>query len=158
LTKASKINEHGYYQKNQQKILENGNIIEKNLRKARVNVNDLLEECREKNIFDIAEAEFVILETDGKVSVLPKAEKRPLTPQDIGIKTSGGRLCYNVIIDGKVMDENLSLSGNDRNWLNGRLNAQGLKRAQEVLLGSADSTGTLTLQKKGQIAPKDPFM
>jgi len=129
-------------------LIENGKIIETNLKKTKVNINDLLEECRQKDIFDIAEIEFAVLETSGRLSVLPKSQNRPLTPKDMQISTAYEGLCTNVVIDGKIIDEHLTAINLDAEWLNAELAKQWVKGCEDVLLAYVDTTGALHIHMK----------
>ena len=129
-------------------LIENGKIIECNLQKSKLSVNDLLEECRQKDIFDIAEIEFAILETSGKLSVQPKSQNRALKPSDIRIPTEYEGLCANIVIDGKVIVENLNALKLDMDWLNKELSNQDITDYTSVLLAYVDTAGILHTHKK----------
>ena len=139
-------------------LIQNGKIIEKNLKKTQLSVNDILEECRLKNAFDIADVEFAILETSGKFSVAFKADKQPLTPQDMNIKASYKGLCINVIIDGRIFDDHLHLIGKDKAWLDAELEKQNIFNCKDVLLGYVDSNQQLIVHKKNVFTPYHPLM
>ncbi|MCL2406679.1 MAG: DUF421 domain-containing protein [Defluviitaleaceae bacterium] len=124
-------------------LIENGKILNKNLQKVKLNINDLLEECRQKNFFDIADINFAILETSGKLSILPKSQSRPLTPRDIKIPTINEDLCTNVIIDGKIIKEHLKSIYLNENLLYTELARQGIDDIDHVLLAYIDTTGVL---------------
>jgi len=129
-------------------LIENGKILESNLNKAKININDLLEECRQKNIFDIAQVEFAILETSGRLSVLPKTQNRALTPKDMQIITAYEGLCTNVIIDGKIIKEHLMAIHKDIAWLQAELSASGITSPAGVILAYVDTTGVLHAHTK----------
>ena len=129
-------------------IIENGKIIEANLKKTKVNINDLLEECRQKDIFDIAGIEFAILETSGRLSILPKSQNRPLTPKDMQIPTAYEGLCANVVIDGKIIEEHLAAIHLDAGWLYAELAKQGVTSCEDVLLAYVDTAGALHVHVK----------
>ncbi|MEZ4357751.1 MAG: DUF421 domain-containing protein [Eubacteriales bacterium] len=139
-------------------IIQNGKILENNLKKTKLNVNDLLEECRLKNAFNIADIEFAVLETNGKLSVQLKTEKQPLTPKDMDIKTAYRGLCINVIIDGEIFDEHLTMSGKDRKWLIDELSSLGVFNYKNVLLAYIDANKELNVQLKNSDINKNPFM
>lgn len=139
-------------------LIYNGKIIEKNLKKTKLTVNDLLEECRLKKVFNLTDIEFAILETSGKVSVELKSSNQPLTPKDMNIPTAYKGLCLNVIIDGEVIDDHLQLIGKDRNWLKEVLEKQNILDFKEVLLGYIDSNNQLIVQKKNEIIPYNPLV
>ena len=87
--------------------IENGRIIDKNLKKVRFTLNELNSMLRKKNVFNHGDVEFAIIENDGQLSVLPKSQKAPLTPSDLKIPTSYTGLTKDLVIDGKVLTENL---------------------------------------------------
>jgi len=129
-------------------LIENGKIVETNLQKAKITINDLLEECRLKDIFNIAEIEYAILETSGRLSVQPKSQNRPLTPKDMQIPTQYEGLCTNVVIDGKILEEHLTAIKLDTAWLNTELAKQGITSCKDVLLGYVDTMGILHTHMK----------
>lgn len=129
-------------------LIQNGKIIEDNLRKERFNINDLLEELRIKGVFDIADVEFAILETNGKISVQLKSQKEPLTPAALSTPTRYKGLSANLIIDGKIMKNNLSLVNLDEGWLKNELKKKNINSLDEVFLASLNNDGTLYIDKK----------
>ena len=88
-------------------LLNNGEIYRHNLRKAKIDVSELLVQCRINGYFDISKLQTAILEGNGKISFLQKATDRPLTPSDVQLSPQQDYMVANVILDGKVMDENL---------------------------------------------------
>ncbi len=129
-------------------IIQNGKINENVLRKEMYTLNDLLEQLRIKNVPSISDVEFAILETNGELSIIPKSQKRPVTPQDMNIQTGYEGLPLDVIIDGNINQENLSKSGFDKNWLEQELKKQGINSVRDVLFASIDSSGNLFAQEK----------
>src|SRR5690606_26576303 len=100
---------------------EKGNIVEKNLKKAKYSGADLLEQLRMKNIFNASHVEFAILETDGQLSVLPKKPYQPLTPSEIGQQPASAPPPIAVIVDGKLEESALRSAGRDLSWLHKEL-------------------------------------
>lgn len=129
-------------------LVENGKILEGELRRARYNINELLEEMRAKNMPNIADVEFAILETGGMLTVIPKSQKRPLNPADMNIPTKYEGLPITLIIDGKVMHQNLNKNDIDEQWLQTELNKFGIKNFKDVLFASVDTEGKLFYQAK----------
>ncbi|HEX3029818.1 MAG TPA: DUF421 domain-containing protein [Clostridia bacterium] len=129
-------------------LIQNGHIIETNLKKERFNINDFLEELRLKGAFNVADVEFAILETNGEISVKFKSQKQPLTPSDLNIPTDYEGLSASLIIDGVIMNDNLKLVNLNEKWLMDELNRQNVKAPNEVLLGSLDTKGKLSLYLK----------
>ena len=134
-------------------LIQNGKIIENNLRKTRINIDELLEECRLKNAFNLSEVEFAVLETNGQVSVQMKPPNLPITPQDIEIKTEYKGLCANVIVDGRVLSENLDIINKDKKWLKSQLEKQSITDLSDILLAFVDNCGKLYIYKKSE-SPK----
>jgi len=135
-------------------LIENGKIIEENLRKVKLSINDLLEECRQKNIFDMTDIEFAILETSGRLSVQPKSQHRPVTPKDMQIPTEYEGLCANVVIDGKVIEEHLNALNLDVDWLHKELSKQNIMRVTDVLLAYVNTGGVLHIHMKDTCSTK----
>jgi uncharacterized membrane protein YcaP (DUF421 family) len=129
-------------------LVDNGTIVEDNMRKIRLTVNELMMMLREKNAFNLADVEFAIMETDGQMSVLPKADKKPLTPSHMNIKTTSTGLTRDLIIDGNLMTENLKAAGLDENWLNSQLKTQNIKHISEVFYAGMDNSKNLYISKK----------
>jgi uncharacterized membrane protein YcaP (DUF421 family) len=139
-------------------LIENGKIIENELKKARLTVNDLLEECRQKDVFNIAEIEFAILETSGRLSVLLKSQNQPLTPKDMNMGTEYKGLCANVIIDGNIIPEHLRAVNLDENWLASELAKHNITDYKDILLAFVDSLGNLNFHPKRTAALKNDFI
>jgi len=138
-------------------VVENGKIIEKNLKKTRLPLENLMMLLREKNTFNIADVEFAIFETDGKLSVLQKSQKKPVTPSDLNIPTPYTGLTKDIIIDGGVLDENLQDAKLDREWLMGKLKDNNINSVNKVFYAGLDTSGNLYIspinrqqEKEGQ--------
>ena len=136
-------------------LIENGKIIESSLRRERININELLEECRQKDAFDIADIEFAILETSGRLSVLLKSARRPLTPEDMQIEAAYQGLCTAVIIEGRVLEKELALLRRDRAWLDGELQKQNIRDSENILLAYVDSAGGIVTHLR-HVPPSSP--
>ncbi|MGE5396255.1 MAG: YetF domain-containing protein [Chitinophagales bacterium] len=135
-------------------VIKNGLIMEENLKHARVTINHLNMMLREKGIFNISDVEFALMETDGKISVLPKSQKQPLTPSDLGMKTNYRGLTRDIILDGTVLFDNLYDVHLDENWLSSMLREQGIFSYNEVFYAGLDTDGTLYLAPKVRKKPE----
>src|SRR5699024_2755761 len=125
-------------------FIQDGKIMEDNLKKEGYTTDDLLEKLRDKDIFVVSDVEFAVLEPSGSINVLPKKENIPLTPKDLGIPVPSGKQPETVIMDGKIMYEplaNLSLS---KEWLETELEKVNVA-LENVFLGQADREGQLTV-------------
>ena len=96
-------------------LIENGRIIDKNMKKLRISINELMMKLREKDVFNLEDVQFAIMESNGQLSVLIKANKKPITPDDMNLKVKSLSLINDIIIDGKIIDKNLEIAGIDQN-------------------------------------------
>lgn len=131
-------------------IIQNGKILRDNMRKAHLDINELLEECRIKGYFDISNIAYGIMEVNGEMSFLPKALYKPLSPSDMKIKPDKEVLVGNVIIDGHIMDKNLSLMHKDANWLLKQLKVLGCSNVKDILLCTLDESEKVTIYKDNE--------
>lgn len=139
-------------------LLNNGQIYFKNLKKARLDVNEFLSQCRTNGYFDISQIQTIILENNGKLSILPKSELRPATPQDMGLKVETDSMVANLVVDGHILPKNLKHTGKNEKWLMHQLSSQGIKDISEVLLATCDIHNKVTIFKKLNENPtKDIF-
>jgi len=129
-------------------LIERGKILEEELKRNRYNLTDLLEELRIKNVPNISDVEFAVLETNGQISVFPKSQKRPTIPEDFHITTKYEGLPLTIIMDGKLNSKNLQQGNKDLSWLQGELQKQKINRIEDVFLASLDSSETLFVQAK----------
>lgn len=139
-------------------IIQDGKILEKNLRKVKFDINDMLEEVRSEGYFDLSEVSYAVVEANGKLSILPKAENRPLTTKDMNVKVNKEGLCANIIIDGKVMHNNLKNMNKDEKWLEQQLKVKGYDDVSKILLATLDINEKLIIYERNyDIKPQDVF-
>ena len=137
-------------------LIQEGKIIEKNMRKVKFDVNDLLEEIRSNGYFNLEEVEYAIMEANGKVSVLPKADYKPVTIKDLNLKVSQDSLVANVIIDGKIMVNNLKNMHKTKEWLVKDLKQKGYKKYDDIILATLDINDKVVVYEKNeQLKAKD---
>ena len=116
-------------------LMSGGKLYRKNLKQAKLDLSEFMLLCRERGFFDLGEIETAIFEHNGKLSVLPKSKNRPATPEDLKLSVKAAHIGVEVIMDGRVMGENLTRIGRDANWLTKRLKEEGRKDAKEIFLG-----------------------
>jgi uncharacterized membrane protein YcaP (DUF421 family) len=127
-------------------LVSGGRVMWSELRDARINLDDLLEQLRIKGYPDISDVECAILETSGQMSVIPKSQRRPVCPADLGIDTSYEGLPVTLIVDGKPNRDNLRLVNLDEQWLRSELADKGVHDIGEVILASLNTKGELFYQ------------
>lgn len=125
-------------------VIQQGKVMEENLRQARVNGEELLSELRNKNVFNLADVEFAVMEPSGDLNVLLKSEKTPVTPYDLGKQVSPRPEPQTVILDGNILNDQLALLGLNRHWLKEQLEGAGVS-LDNVFIGQVDGTGELYL-------------
>ena len=115
-------------------LLNEGKLYRKNLKKAKLDLSEFMLLCREQGYFDLEEIQCAIFEHNGKLSVLPKAANRPVTPCDLKIPAAATHVGTELIMDGRVMGENLTRLGKNAAWLTQQLRAKGYHTPKEILL------------------------
>lgn len=128
-------------------IIEDGILLEEGLKHEKLDVNDFLEQCREQGYFDISQIAYAIMESSGKISILPKSSFSPVTISDMDLKKKKASLISNVIIDGNIMVKNLKFMGKDKKWILKKLKEKG-KSLEDILLGTLDDDEKLLLYDK----------
>lgn len=98
-------------------LIEKGKISKDNLKKVKLDLNDLMQDAREDGIFDLSKVEYAIMEASGKVTFLLKSEYEPLTSKDMKIEKKENALSAVLVMDGIIMDNNLKNIKKDKNWL-----------------------------------------
>lgn len=124
-------------------VIMNGQVMEESMGKSRYRMSDLLEQLRNKNIFDISQVEFAVWESTGKLSVLKKSQYLPVTPKDLNLPTRYGGISTELIYDGIVVDQNLEQFDLTRQWLEEKLDGLGIQDVSEVFFASLDTQGNL---------------
>ena len=115
-------------------LIDNGVILQKQLRQTRITLDELMGHLRTKDVLDIRQVQFAILETDGTLSVFPYAEKVPATAQDAGIKVKPQEIPLTIIEDGVLLQQNLRLSGKDSQWVRSALREKNARQEDTFLL------------------------
>ena len=138
-------------------LYDKGKIYKKNFITAKIDMNEFLTMLRDKGYFVLDDVETVLLEQTGQMSVLPKENKRPVTPDDLKVRVHQTHLEVVVISDGKILEENLRSTGNNTSWLKKQLELQNIK-AESVFAGICDGNNNLKIYNCSDEKPtNDPF-
>lgn len=124
-------------------IIEHGKIVQREMKKNRITLDELYEELRKNGISDISIIKYAILETDGKLSFLLYSAEAPVTPKQLNLSPPDQEYPIIVINDGRTLSKNLSVLGHSENWLNKELKKHGVKNARDVYLMTADKNGQI---------------
>lgn len=128
-------------------LIYRGKIVEKALKKEKITLNELQERLRQNSVFTIGDVEYAILETSGQLTVIQKPEKKVLTPADLNISPEYEGLPYDLILDGKIMSNNLKAIGKDYNWLKKQVEKFKME-PEEALIVTFDGKEQIFCQKK----------
>ncbi len=128
-------------------ILSDGKLYRKNMKKAKLDLSEFMVMCRQEGYFDLNDIAVAVFEYNGRLTVLPKATKRPVNPTDINVVPQPDSISTELIMDGRIMHDNLKRMGLDMNWLKKELALQGIKSEKEVFLGLCDRNNQLTVFK-----------
>lgn len=126
-------------------ILDNGKLYRNNMKKARLDLTEFLIQCRQQGYFDLGAIQTAVYESNGQLSILPAASRRPATPEDLGLAPEKEQFFTEVIMDGRILSGNLQRMGVNEAWLEKQLQSQGYHKASEIYLGLADSKKQLSL-------------
>lgn len=126
-------------------IMDDGRLFRENMKKAKLDLSEFMVMCREQGYFNLSDIHTAVFEYNGKLTILPACTRRPVTPEDMNLSPTQETLFCEVIMDGRILDENLRRMGLSVSWLNDRLHDQGFRSAREVFLGTCDRQKNLTL-------------
>lgn len=130
-------------------LIEKGKIDEEALKKEFLTINELQERLREKDVFNLGEVEYVILETSGQISIVLKPDKRNIKMEDLNIKSEYEGVAFDLVIDGKVMHENLKKIGKDYKWLVNQTKEFGI-RPEDALVVTINGDNSFYCQAKNK--------
>lgn len=128
-------------------LIYRGRIDEKALKKERFTINELEERLRGNNVVNLGDVEYAILETSGNITVIQKPEKRNTIPEDFNIVPDYEGISYDLVVDGKIMDENLRKLGKNYQWLKKQVEKFNIM-PEDALVVTIDGKGQIFCQEK----------
>lgn len=128
-------------------LINKGKIDEMALIKENLTINELQERLRINNVNNISEVDYAILETSGQISVVLKTSKRPVTPEDLNLYSQETKMSYDLVVDGRIMEDNLNKLHKDKAWLKNELSKYKLN-AENTLIFILNEDGGYYCQKK----------
>ena len=126
-------------------VMDNGKLYRENMKKAKLELSEFMVLCRQEGYFNLNDIQTAVFEYNGRITILPKSEIRPLTPEDMNITPEKAEICTEIIMDGRILHENLKRLGLDLTWLDKQLKKQKYDNAKEIYLGICDKNNNLTL-------------
>ena len=125
-------------------IIREGRLVQQNMNKTRLTIDELYEQLRSQGVTDLKSVKYAILETNGKITVLPYTQESPVTPKILGVQVQDETLLPILLInDGRIMSDNLRVSGRDMRWLEQQLRSRKLSSPRQVFLLTVDETGAV---------------
>ena len=137
--------------------MSGGKLYQNSFLKAKLDLDEFLSMCRVSGYFDPSKLDTVILEPTGKISVIPKAGQKPLTPEDMKLPTPQESICADLIKDGELQNGNLKRQGLDKKWLSDNLKLSGIKNISDVFLATVDNNNKLTVFKYEEKSADNPL-
>jgi len=132
-------------------IIKNGVISQRELKKMRFSIEDLLEQLRLKDIFSISDVYMAILETNGELTVVEKSSKKTVTAEDLNLTVKQEKIPLVIISDGKLRKEHLQESGFDKKWVLDTIREYNIDKIEDVFIFSIDDDDKYTLQIKSKL-------
>ena len=129
-------------------VIQDGLVNQREMHRNRLTVDELLEELRGQGYTDPALVKYAILETNGRLSVLPYANQKPPTARQLKVESQETGLPLVVVSDGRLLEHNLRALGYDRSWLDKRLAERDCQGPESVFLLLVDQTGGIYLARK----------
>jgi uncharacterized membrane protein YcaP (DUF421 family) len=124
-------------------LIENGKLIKKNMKDARITIDNLLGQLRIKNIFSLSDVSMALVEPTGKINVIKKQSTLPVTRKQMRLPLKNVSLPAILIYDGKVQETNLKSLGHDMKWLDNKIKEKGFLKADNIFLAILEGDGTL---------------
>lgn len=135
-------------------VIRNGIVDYNKMKHMGYTMTDLMEDMRGQGYEDIAKVHTAILETNGKLSVFPKAMYAPVTAEDMQLKVQEKGMPFPLVVDGRVQKQHLKECGHDERWLDMQLEKMGIRRKKNILLASLAGDGQLFVQEKTFAQPR----
>ncbi|WP_068496174.1 DUF421 domain-containing protein [Paenibacillus kribbensis] len=127
-------------------LVKDGKILEDNMRKERLTLDELMEQLRSKNAFKVSDVEFAIMETSGEINVLLTKDKQPVTLKDLNMLQLPEKEPTAIIMDGQVMEQQMAYMGITQQWLDAKLKEKSLT-VKDVFFAQVDQQGELYIDQ-----------
>ena len=129
-------------------LMDHGKLYYENLKKAKLDLSEFMVMCRQQGYFDLTNIQTAVFEYNGKLTILPVSSQRPATPKDMNLAPEQELLFTELIMDGRILEDNLKRMGLDLTWLNKQLEQRHIHSPKEVFLALCDRNLKFVLYKK----------
>ena len=130
-------------------LMDHGKLYYENLKKAKLDLSEFMVMCRQQGYFDLTNIQTAVFEYNGKLTILPVSSQRPATPKDMNLAPEQELLFTELIMDGRILEDNLKRMGLDLTWLNKQLEQRHIHSPKEVFLALCDRNLKFVLYEKG---------
>ena len=131
-------------------LMDHGKLYHENLKKAKLDLSEFMVMCRQQGYFDLTNIQTAVFEYNGKLTILPVSSQRPATPKDMNLAPEQELLFTELIMDGRILEDNLKRMGLDLTWLNKQLEQRHIHSPQEVFLAVCDRNLKFVLYEKSR--------
>ncbi|PHS34303.1 MAG: hypothetical protein COA82_07340 [Alkaliphilus sp.] len=128
-------------------VIDKGKIVQSEIKKLQLNMNDLLEQLRCKDYHNVDDVEYAIFETNGEISIIPKKDKKSVECADLGLETKQQVIPITIILDGKLNKDNLEKAKRNEDWLKKQLQKENIDRVEDVFFGYISTDKEFCMQK-----------
>ena len=129
-------------------LMDHGKLYPENLKKAKLDLSEFMVMCRQQGYFDLTGIQTAVFEYNGKLTILPVSNRRPVTPADLNLTPAQELLFTELIMDGRILHSNLKRMGLDLTWLNEQLKQNRIHNPKDVFLAVCDRNLTFVLYRK----------
>ena len=129
-------------------LMDHGKLYRENLKKAKLDLSEFMVMCRQQGYFDLTNIQTAVFEYNGTLTILPASSQRPATPNDLNLKPEQELLFTELIMDGRILEDNLKRMGLDMTWLNKQLKQRRIQSAPDVFLAVCDRNLKFVLYEK----------
>ncbi len=129
-------------------LMDHGKLYRENMKKAKLDLSEFMVMCRQQGYFDLTSIQTAIFEYNGKLTILPVSSQRPATPNDMNLAPEQELLFTELIMDGRILEDNLKRMGLDLTWLDKQLKQHKIHSAQDVFLAVCDRNLKFVLYEK----------
>ena len=134
-------------------VMDGGRLFRENMKKAKLDLSEFMVMCRQQGYFDLSAIQTAVFEYNGRLTILPVSTRRPLTPEDMKLQPQQEHIFVEIIMDGRVLDENLRRMGLTPAWLEKQLRDQCIHGPEEVFLALCDDKRRLTCYRMDEGRP-----
>lgn len=129
-------------------LMDHGKLYHENLKKAKLDLSEFMVMCRQQGYFDLTTIQTAVFEYNGKLTILPVSSQRPATPKDMNLTPEQELLFTELIMDGRILEDNLKRMGLDLTWLDKQLEQRHIHSPKEVFLAVCDRNLKFVLYEK----------